>query len=446
MGKRAVRVLSALAVVLAMVAAGGVPATAQPAAPSRNGDAPTLVPGTQIPDQNDDLEARLLLLDQQFVAGRTAGDVKLSAQQAQALRKAAADQAKALNSAPASGPTTFSGAWGALGPNPIVQIQRSDGLATAESGRIGALLILPSGRFVLGAAQGGIWTSDDTGSTWTARTDTLPSTALGALAYAATTPATIYAGTGEGALSGDSYFGNGILKSTDGGTTWTHVSGDFFAGVSTARLAVDPTNPNHVYAAILRGRGGDRRVSPPVHSAYGIWESRDGGVNWTLLKAAPAVSLGATDIRLDPQTPTTLYSSFWGDKIYKSTDGGATWAPIMNGLPANADFAAGLTRFSIGIAHPAGAAHATLYTGFDWVDTSSQHHAAQIFKSTDDGASWAAASHRHRPVRHRPGLLHVSVLVRQRRRARPHEPERRVRRRILRVQHADPVRRCLPLR
>src|SRR5207302_8414015 len=163
----------------------------------------------------------------------------------------------------------------------------------------------------------------------------------------------VYAGTGEGALSGDSYFGNGILRSTDGGATWTPVSGDFCLGGSTARLAAGPNDSNHVYAAILRGRGGDRRVSPPVHSTFGIWESHDGAASWTLLKAAPAVSLGATDIRLDPQSPSTISASFWSDKSYKSTDAGATWNPIMNWPPTDANLAAGLTRFNLPIPHPA---------------------------------------------------------------------------------------------
>src|SRR5256884_8307494 len=157
--------------------------------------------------------------------------------------------------------------------------------------------------------------------------------------------------------------------------------------LSTARRAVDPNDANPLYAAILRGRGGDRRVSPPIHSTYGIWESHDGAATWTLLKAAPAVSLGATDLRLDPQNPSTIYASFWSDKIYKSTDAGATWTPIMSGLPTDADFAAGLTRFNLAISHPAGQS-AVLYTGFDWVDTAGHHHAARLFKSTDQGASW----------------------------------------------------------
>src|SRR4029078_2283091 len=128
-----------------------------------------------------------------------------------------------------------------------------------------------------------------------------------------------------------------------------------------------PSDPTPPAAGVPRARAAPRRVSPPIHSTYGIWESHDGAVTWTLLKAAPAVSLGATDIRLDPQPPTTLYASFWSDAIYKSTDSGATWATIMNGLPANSDFTAVPTRFALTISHPAGQG-AVLYTGFDWVD------------------------------------------------------------------------------
>src|SRR5882762_7995074 len=388
MGKGVVRWLGAFVLTVSIFAAGVAPGMAFPAQPAADGDTPTLRPGAQPLEQDDELEAMLLARDQAVIAGRLAGDNQLSVEQAGALRAAAHNAAQQLKNAVAPGPTTFNSVWSAMGPNPIVQNGRSDGSFEAMSRRIGALAIRKNGQLILGAAQGGIWTYNAATKQWTSRTDDLPSLSTGALAVAPSNDLIVYDGTGEGALSGDSYYGNGILKSVDGGFTWTHVSGDFFAGVSISRLAVDPNNANHLYASVLRGRGGARRVSPPLHSTYGIWESLDGGVSWTLLKAAPAVSLGATDVRLDPQTPTTLYASFWSDAIYKSTDGGATWTPMMSGLPTNANFAAGLTRFALSVSHPIGKP-AVLYTGFDWVEPapSNAHHDGRLFKSIG-GASW----------------------------------------------------------
>lgn len=395
MGKGAGRAIGALVLTFSIFALGAGPGMAAPPVPDPSSDNPTVQKGAQSLDGQlpDDVEARLLALDNQFVSTRTAGDRQLSLEEAGKDRSEAAGEAESLKHQTPSGPVTFNTAWTGIGPDPIVQIGRSDGAPIAVTGRVGALAIRKDGTFILGAAQGGIWTFNQTTGAWTSRTDNLPSLATGALAVAASNDLIVYDGTGEGALSGDSYFGNGILRSTDGGFTWSHVSGDFFVGVSVTRLAVDPDNADHLYASISRGRGGTRRVSPPIHSTYGLWESKDGGVTWTLLKAAPAMSLGATDVRIDPQNTKNLYSSFWGDKIYKSTDAGATWNPIMNGLPTDADFSfgpPGPTRFSIGLSHPAGAANATLYTGFDWTDAAHQHHnAARIFKSTDEGATWA---------------------------------------------------------
>ena len=127
-----------------------------------------------------------------------------------------------------SGATTFGAAWTQIGPNPIVSGLRSPGPQRfgAMSGRIGALLIRPSnGQFILGAAQGGIWLYDAGTGTWSAKTNDQTTQAMGALAVAPSNDAIIYAGTGEGALSGDSYFGNGVFKSTDGGNTWAKISG-----------------------------------------------------------------------------------------------------------------------------------------------------------------------------------------------------------------------------
>src|SRR5438552_5895678 len=330
MVKRTLRALSAVALVIAMLGGAAAPGAARGIVPGPGGDAPILRHGVEsIAPEDEDLE-QLLARDAAFIDGRTAGDSPLSVAQAGKLRGDAAKATKDVAASPTG--SSFASAWTGLGPNPTLQVAGSTGTLQARSGRIGALAIRQNGQRILGAAQGGIWLFNSTTGLWESKTDQLPSLAIGALAVAPSNDLVVYAGTGEGALSGDSYFGNGILKSTDGGNTWSQVSGDFFAGVSTARLAVDPTNANHLYEAIERGRGGVRRTSPPIHSTYGIWESNDGAVTWNLLMAAPPVSLGATDIRLAPQSPTTLYASFWSDKIYKSTDGGASCRRIKTGL------------------------------------------------------------------------------------------------------------------
>jgi len=243
-------------------------------------------------DQGDgeaENEGNLILQrDQFFSARRTAGKTPLDMSQAGALRARAAINSKALGhnkaAASLSTPTTFAGSWSLIGPTGLIQPTRDSGNLIRVSGRIGALAIRHDGTRILGAAGGGIWVWN--GTSWVPKTDTMPSLHIGALAVAPSNDNVVYAGTGEGALSGDSYFGNGVLKSTDGGNTWSHVSGDYFYGVSISRIVVDPSNASHLYLATLRGRGGNHRTSPVQHSRFGVWESTDGGVTWSLLKQA----------------------------------------------------------------------------------------------------------------------------------------------------------------
>ena len=123
-------------------------------------------------------------------------------------------------------------------------------------------------------AQGGIWTYDEATGTWIPRTDNQTTLSIGAISIAPSNDAVVYAGTGEGNLSGDSYFGNGFLKSTDGGIHWAPIGGDTFPGVSISKIAIDPTNANHLYASVIRGRGGQ----PPA-DADRYHEVRDLGVD-----------------------------------------------------------------------------------------------------------------------------------------------------------------------
>jgi uncharacterized repeat protein (TIGR01451 family) len=294
-----------------------------------------------------------------------------------------------------SGPAsagTYGGAWTSQGPNPIQQVDRTpDQNYYGVSGRVGALAIRSTAPYTmyLGGAQGGIWISSTLTSQWTPQTDQLSSLAIGAIALAPSNEDVVYVGTGEGVLSGDSYFGNGVLKSIDAGNTFTQVSGSTFNEVSIASMVVDPTDPDIVYAATLAGVAGVRDVRADNPTPYGIWKSTDGGVNWTGLVTTTNRLNGATDLVIDPLVPSTLYASFLGQGISKTVDSGATWTSVMGGLPVTATLATAPTRFALGISHPSLVVSATLYTGFEWFDVNSVYHHSDVWKSTDEAASWS---------------------------------------------------------
>ena len=127
----------------------------------------------------------------------------------------------------------------------------------------------------LGAAQGGIWKTTDGGNAWTELTDTQASLATGSILIDPTNTNTIYAGTGEENFAGDSYYGAGILKSTDGGTTWTNYPGPFAGPVGNQRyhgggarignLAISPSND----AAVAVGRVPSAQSDGSYHIVQG---------------------------------------------------------------------------------------------------------------------------------------------------------------------------------
>ncbi len=222
--------------------------------------------------------------------------------------------------------------WVSLGPAPILggSIFLVVGNPTS-SGRVADIAVNPSdpNHWLIGAAQGGIWETRDAGATWAPRTDAQASLAMGAIAFAPSNPSVIYAGTGEAVFSADAYGGSGLLKSTDGGATWTLLAAATFQGTTFSDLKVHPTNLNIVLAATangIAGRGGIALPSPP---ATGILRSPDGGATWSV-----RLSGEATDLEVDPRDFNSQYAGI-GDSsgsaangVYRSTDGGQTWTTI----------------------------------------------------------------------------------------------------------------------
>ncbi len=324
-----------------------------------------------------------------------AGSPGLDITRAARLRGRGVSEARDLARRPGyrgSGRAGAAATWNHRGPDPVVQVTNSRKVPVATSGRVSALAFRHDGTLLLGAAQGGVWTYDTTAGvdgTWTPRTPAGASQSVGALAVAPSDDTIVYEGTGEGTMAPDGYFGDGVWRSADGGITWSHVSSRF-TGESVSDLAVDPTDPSTVYAAVTTGIAGSHYVASTQHAGYGIWKSTDSGATWSLVLSFPKADRGATDVVVDPRDPATVVASFFGDGIYVSRDHGNSWRFSQQGLP---DYLLDHgTHLALGITHPAGAGAPTLYTGFDYYDAGGEYHPARVFKSTDWGATWSDSS------------------------------------------------------
>ncbi len=190
------------------------------------------------------------------------------------------------------------------------------------------------------AATGGVWKSKDRGARFTSIWPAANPQSMGALLI--TSSGTLFAGTGEANPGGGSitYGGGGIYRSLDVGRTW-QVVGLTNSG-TIGRLAVDPNNPQHIFAAAagqLYNHGGER----------GVYESTDGGSTWSQVLAGDNDTTGAVDLAIDPSNPNRVFAAMWdhlrepdlrtyggvGSGVYRSTDGGSTWQRLTNGLPAS---------------------------------------------------------------------------------------------------------------
>jgi hypothetical protein len=257
-----------------------------------------------------------------------------------------------------SGKKNDTGQWSLAGPSSanypgVLSFSGADYVA---SGRVTALAVDPSCsqsrcRVWAGAAGGGIWRTDNalagSGANWTFVSGSFGTNAIGTLTY---TGGVLYAGTGEPNASGDSEAGLGIYKSTDGGSTWTHLAsqvtalttagngtytGDAFANRSVAAIVVDPTNPNHLYVGSTRGvrgvtsvTGGGSTNPPTPRPPFGLFESTDGGATFTFIWDGAGTIRGVNDVELDLSNPAIVYAAAFQVGVWRSTNGGASWAQI----------------------------------------------------------------------------------------------------------------------
>jgi photosystem II stability/assembly factor-like uncharacterized protein len=227
-------------------------------------------------------------------------------------------------------------------PESSFQEMRWRMIGPTRGGRTRASCGVPSqpNVFYVGAVNGGVWKTDDSGRTWTPIFDEQPTQATGAIAVALSDPNIIYVSSGEGLARPDLAVGDGIYKSTDAGKTWTHLSG-LRDGQGIPALAVDPHDPNRVFAAVLGHPYGP-------NPERGIFLSTDGGQNWQRVLSKNE-NVGGSDVEIDPSNPNVVYAALWELRLgpwedanqysgsegglFKSSDGGKTWHPLTNGLP-----------------------------------------------------------------------------------------------------------------
>src|SRR5579871_4718139 len=183
--------------------------------------------------------------------------------------------------------------------------------------------------FYMGVNNGGVWKTTDFGNTWVPIFDDQPTGSIGSVAVAPSNPNIIYVGSGEGLQRPDLSVGDGIYKSVDAGKTWTHLG--LRDGQQIPALAVDPRDPNRVFAAVLGHPYGPS-------AERGIFRSNDGGQTFEKVLYRDE-NTGGSDVEMDPANPDVLYASMWevregpwedgnvvngtGGGLFKSTDGGA---------------------------------------------------------------------------------------------------------------------------
>ena len=251
--------------------------------------------------------------------------------------------------------------------------------------------------FLIGAVNGGVWKTTDSGRTWNPIFDAAPTQSIGAIAVAPSDPSVIYVASGEGLMRPDLSVGDGIYRSSDAGLTWTHLALEDAQQIPD--LAVDPHDANRLYAAVLGHPFG-------ASSQRGVFRSTDGGKNWNRVLYVDD-DTGASFVRIDPQNPQVLYAGLWNvragpwedDNVYngkqgglfKSTDGGEHWRRLTGGLPED------LSQLDVVIAP---SSTSRLYATIATTEDSAYSSAVGlgVFRSDDAGEHWYRVTTDPRPA------------------------------------------------
>ena len=253
------------------------------------------------------------------------------------------------------------------------------------SGRIAAVdAVHEHGRLTVfaGAASGGVWKSINGGTTFKPVFDKAGSQSVGAVTIDPTNSKVVWVGTGESWVRNSVSIGDGIYKSTDGGENWTNMG--LKDSEHIARILVDPKDGNTVYACATGHLWND-------NDERGVYKTTDGGKTWAKVLAGKNSSTGCAMMTMSALEPNTLYATMWdfrrlgwtfrsggeGSGIFKSTDAGQHWTELTDanskGLPAKP-----YGRIAIALA-PSNA---------QIVYAMIECKASALYRSNDGGQSW----------------------------------------------------------
>ncbi len=279
-------------------------------------------------------------------------------------------------------------AWVELGPAPTLGGQ-TEGLVgngtvsnpdNAVVGAVEALATDPTNANVVyaGSANSGIWKTINAMSlspTWTPLTDGLPSTSIGAVAISPLASSTVYAGSGLFSSFSDGIGGRGLYKSTDSGVTWAVSNpGGMFTGQNIK--SVVPTTLTTLQGQVVL-------LATTNATTGGIFRSTDGGATFTRISGNGTSGLpaaGATHLVPDPGVPNRFYAGLPNLGVYRSDDGGVTWAAKVNGLTG---FAAANSRVELAV-------HNDPTNDVVYAALLQSGRPTGFFRSTNQGDTWTA--------------------------------------------------------
>ena len=210
---------------------------------------------------------------------------------------------------------------------------------TIMGGRVSDLAVVESdpSTFYVGTATGGVWKTVNHGTTFEPVFDDQPTASVGDVTVAPSNPNVVWVGSGEPQNRQSSPWGNGVYRSTDAGRSWRHMGLEETHHIS--RIRIHPRDPSIVYVAAVGRLWG-------ANPERGIYKTTDGGESWELVLFVDE-DTGAIDLAMDPNDPETLFAAMYqrrrtgwgfngggpGSGIHRTTDGGASWVELTDGLP-----------------------------------------------------------------------------------------------------------------